>query len=88
MTIPLFYINYLVVKRLPGGYESLEPWEKFKAIEHSGISMRVNKPLARFYENAKKFDDKKFGMILLFEWDSERAREAGFESQGLFKFFY
>jgi hypothetical protein len=64
-----YYTNYLIIKRLPTGYDGLSADEKFKLIVHSGITMRR--------EN-KKFDPKKEGVVVLIEWNVDKATKAGF----------
>jgi hypothetical protein len=72
----------LIIKRVPTGYDGLMPHEKFQLIEHSGITMLNENEAERFYENVKKFDPKKSGIVVLVEWNVEKAAKAGFLAPG------
>jgi hypothetical protein len=57
----------LIIKRVPTDYSKLKPRELFKLIEHSTITMRQD-------NKAKKFDPLKSGMVVLIEWNVDRAK--------------
>lgn len=43
-----YYANYLVIKRVPTGYDNLSVDEKFNKIEHSGTTIRDENKNDRF----------------------------------------
>jgi hypothetical protein len=80
------YVNYLAINNVLD-YSNMTLKRKFKCVQHSGISMHVVNLLDRSGENAKCFDEKEVGMVVLFEWTDDLAQQFGFLTTGNFQIF-
>ncbi|KAI6177437.1 hypothetical protein M3Y97_00907100 [Aphelenchoides bicaudatus] len=70
------FSNYVSIN-FQDKYQGSRPDEKFKWIVHSGISRRNENMHDRLVQN-KKLDQKKHGMVKLFDWTMESAQQYGF----------
>lgn len=84
----VLYVNYIVIKFSDNDYATMDSDEKFALVHHSGVSMRSENLYERMLEDRKKYKPHLFGMIKLYKWNVETAKEYGFGSPGKFHWFF